>query len=238
MPVYQAAVDTYYNVDTNGKHPPPPVLCTVHDTSWLFTPLNGGSCDYDTKHSFDEKMAYNRAIINDKTSVQNLKHFIIIFVDPMANESDEDAKLDLMEQFEAEIEDIIKDIKKLREMDSTLKIDGQETFIKTTYYGIEIISRKTDGYVNASKLVMILKNNNSSYLSIWIHPKLINYIAFWAQPKYASTVGEIMDKINERVIAEHNADPNTPIGTHVDNVTSESMNYQQEKIDQLREEKK
>ncbi|KAA6367393.1 MAG: hypothetical protein EZS28_037079, partial [Streblomastix strix] len=47
-------VDTYYNVDTNGKHPPPPILCTVHDTFWLFTPNNGGSCDYDTTHSFDE----------------------------------------------------------------------------------------------------------------------------------------------------------------------------------------
>ncbi|KAA6360350.1 MAG: hypothetical protein EZS28_044123 [Streblomastix strix] len=136
-------------------------------------------------------------------------------------------------------------------MDSTLKIDGQETFIKTTYNGIEIIARKSDQYVNASKLVMILKNNNRSYLSklfntknwqeyyshfvlnyqnnrggenspstfmetietyaseyrgTWIHPKLINYIAIWASPKYASTVGEIMDKINETVIAEHEAD--------------------------------
>ncbi|KAA6358310.1 MAG: hypothetical protein EZS28_046163 [Streblomastix strix] len=44
-----------------------------------------------------------------------------------------------------------------------------------------------------------------------------------------------MDKINERVIAERNADPNIPIGTHVDNVTSEFMNYQQGKIVQLRD---
>ncbi|KAA6364190.1 MAG: hypothetical protein EZS28_040283, partial [Streblomastix strix] len=29
--------------------------------------------------------------------------------------------------------------------------------------------------------------------------------------KYLDIVTEIMDKINERVIAEHNADPNTPI---------------------------
>ncbi|KAA6321216.1 MAG: hypothetical protein EZS28_054583 [Streblomastix strix] len=54
MPIYQGAVDTYYNVDTNGKHPPPPVLCTVHDTFWLFSPNNEGSCVYDTTHSFDE----------------------------------------------------------------------------------------------------------------------------------------------------------------------------------------
>ncbi|KAA6390308.1 MAG: hypothetical protein EZS28_014166 [Streblomastix strix] len=54
IPVYQGAVDTYYYVDTNGKHPSPPVLCTIHNTFWLFTPFNGGSCDYDTTHSFDE----------------------------------------------------------------------------------------------------------------------------------------------------------------------------------------
>ncbi|KAA6353021.1 MAG: hypothetical protein EZS28_051452, partial [Streblomastix strix] len=54
QPIYQGAVDTYYNVDTNGKHPPPPILCTVHDTFWLFSPADGGSCVYDTNHSFDE----------------------------------------------------------------------------------------------------------------------------------------------------------------------------------------
>ncbi|KAA6390276.1 MAG: hypothetical protein EZS28_014199, partial [Streblomastix strix] len=35
-PIFAGEVDTYYNVDTNGKHPPPPILCTVHDTFWLF----------------------------------------------------------------------------------------------------------------------------------------------------------------------------------------------------------
>ncbi|KAA6349401.1 MAG: hypothetical protein EZS28_051935, partial [Streblomastix strix] len=35
-PIFTGEVDTYYNVDTNGKHPPPPILCTVHDTFWLF----------------------------------------------------------------------------------------------------------------------------------------------------------------------------------------------------------
>lgn len=33
----------------------------------------------------------------------------------------------------------------------------------------------------------------------YTNPKLINYIAFWASPKYAITVGKIMDKINERM---------------------------------------
>ncbi|KAA6361726.1 MAG: hypothetical protein EZS28_042747, partial [Streblomastix strix] len=43
-PILTGEVDTYYNVDTNGKHPPPPILCTVHDTFWLFSPASGGSC--------------------------------------------------------------------------------------------------------------------------------------------------------------------------------------------------
>ncbi|KAA6386783.1 MAG: hypothetical protein EZS28_017692 [Streblomastix strix] len=53
-PIYQRATDSYYNVDTSGKRPPPPILCTVHDTFWLFSPAAGGSCIYDTNHSFDE----------------------------------------------------------------------------------------------------------------------------------------------------------------------------------------
>ncbi|KAA6356581.1 MAG: hypothetical protein EZS28_047892 [Streblomastix strix] len=53
-PIFAGEVDTYYNVDTNGKHPPPPILCTVHDTFWLFSPRDGGSCLYDTIHSFDQ----------------------------------------------------------------------------------------------------------------------------------------------------------------------------------------
>ncbi|KAA6356908.1 MAG: hypothetical protein EZS28_047565 [Streblomastix strix] len=53
-PIYKGAVYTYYNVDTNGKHPPPPILCTFHDIFWLFSPTDGGSCLYDTTHSFDQ----------------------------------------------------------------------------------------------------------------------------------------------------------------------------------------
>ncbi|KAA6362587.1 MAG: hypothetical protein EZS28_041886, partial [Streblomastix strix] len=53
-PIYQGVTDCYYNVDTNGKRPPPPILCTVHDTFWLFSPNQGDSCHYDTTHSFDE----------------------------------------------------------------------------------------------------------------------------------------------------------------------------------------
>ncbi|KAA6400523.1 MAG: hypothetical protein EZS28_003945 [Streblomastix strix] len=53
-PIFAGKIDTYYNVDTNGKHPPPPILCTVHDTFWLFSPRDGGSCIYDITHSFDQ----------------------------------------------------------------------------------------------------------------------------------------------------------------------------------------
>ncbi|KAA6395204.1 MAG: hypothetical protein EZS28_009266 [Streblomastix strix] len=52
--INQGAVDTYYNIGTNGKHPPPPIQCIVHSTFWLFSPNNVGSCNYDTTHSFDE----------------------------------------------------------------------------------------------------------------------------------------------------------------------------------------
>jgi len=32
----------------------------------------------------------------------------------------------------------------------------------------------------------------------YVHPKLVNYVAIWASPKYAARVSEIMDSINER----------------------------------------
>ncbi|KAA6400043.1 MAG: hypothetical protein EZS28_004431 [Streblomastix strix] len=53
-PIFAGEADTYYNVDTNRKHPTPPILYTVHDTFWLFSPASGGSCIYDTTHSFDQ----------------------------------------------------------------------------------------------------------------------------------------------------------------------------------------
>ncbi|KAA6359352.1 MAG: hypothetical protein EZS28_045121 [Streblomastix strix] len=49
---------TFTNAQGNAKptpfQPSPPILCTVHDTFWLFSPAAGGSCIYDTNHSFDE----------------------------------------------------------------------------------------------------------------------------------------------------------------------------------------
>ncbi|KAA6381537.1 MAG: hypothetical protein EZS28_022934 [Streblomastix strix] len=48
----------------------------------------------------------------------------------------------------------------------------------------------------------------------YVHPKLINYIAIWASPKYASTVSEIMDAINERILATQ--DETTSIQEHAE----------------------
>ncbi|KAA6380703.1 MAG: hypothetical protein EZS28_023768, partial [Streblomastix strix] len=53
-PIYQGETDCYYNVDLMGKRPPPPILCTIHDTFWLFGPANGGTCVYDVNNTFDE----------------------------------------------------------------------------------------------------------------------------------------------------------------------------------------
>ncbi|KAA6377807.1 MAG: hypothetical protein EZS28_026666 [Streblomastix strix] len=53
-PIYQDDTDCYYNVDLMGKRPPPPILCTIHDTFWLFGPANGRSCVYDVNNTFDE----------------------------------------------------------------------------------------------------------------------------------------------------------------------------------------
>ena len=34
---------------------------------------------------------------------------------------------------------------------------------------------------------------------LYVHPKLINYIAIWCSPKYSIKVGKIMDSINDKV---------------------------------------
>ncbi|KAA6388017.1 MAG: hypothetical protein EZS28_016452 [Streblomastix strix] len=57
-PIYQGVTDCYYNVDINGKRPPSPIICTVHEIFWLFSSFQGGSCNYDAIYSFDE-------VIND-----------------------------------------------------------------------------------------------------------------------------------------------------------------------------
>ncbi|KAA6360021.1 MAG: hypothetical protein EZS28_044453 [Streblomastix strix] len=53
-PIYQGDIDCYYNVDLMCKRPLPPIICTIHDTFWLFGPANGGSCVSDVNNTFDE----------------------------------------------------------------------------------------------------------------------------------------------------------------------------------------
>ncbi|KAA6385866.1 MAG: hypothetical protein EZS28_018604 [Streblomastix strix] len=53
-PIYQGDTDCYYNGDLMGKRPLPPILCTIHDTFWLFGPVNVGSCVYDFNNTFDD----------------------------------------------------------------------------------------------------------------------------------------------------------------------------------------
>ncbi|KAA6341374.1 MAG: hypothetical protein EZS28_052464 [Streblomastix strix] len=52
----------------------------------------------------------------------------------------------------------------------------------------------------------INKGFDNKFKGYYVHPHLINYVAIWVSPKYAVTVRKIMDKINETVIAEHEAD--------------------------------
>ncbi|KAA6373144.1 MAG: hypothetical protein EZS28_031329 [Streblomastix strix] len=47
-PIYQGVTDCYYNVDLTGKRSPPPILCTIHDIFWFFSPNQGDSCHYHT----------------------------------------------------------------------------------------------------------------------------------------------------------------------------------------------
>ncbi|KAA6367290.1 MAG: hypothetical protein EZS28_037182 [Streblomastix strix] len=40
--------------ERNRNDPQPPILCTIHNTFWLFGPANGGTCVYDVNNTFDE----------------------------------------------------------------------------------------------------------------------------------------------------------------------------------------
>jgi hypothetical protein len=51
---------------------------------------------------------------------------------------------------------------------------------------------------NSSGMIYEIKKGFTKELQgTYVHPKLINYIAIWASPKYAVHVGKIMDKINQ-----------------------------------------
>ncbi|KAA6401375.1 MAG: hypothetical protein EZS28_003098 [Streblomastix strix] len=56
-PIYQGDTNSYFNVDLMGKRQPHPILCTIHDSFWLFGSTNGGSCVYDVNNTFDEMIS-------------------------------------------------------------------------------------------------------------------------------------------------------------------------------------
>ncbi|KAA6383321.1 MAG: hypothetical protein EZS28_021153 [Streblomastix strix] len=108
---------------------------------------------------------------------------------------------------------------------TTQIISNNETFTIGQYNGFEIIVREKDGFINVTKLVQIINEREHTNKQIkkivqsiinhvrgtYVYKKLLNIVCMKACVNYLHQVTKIMDKINERVIAEHNADPNTPI---------------------------
>ena len=123
-------------------------------------------------------------------------------------------------------------------MDGEQITSNNETFTRTTYNGISILVRDSDGYVNGSKMAkeakkeqfrrFIKKDKIQQYASfrgldesvqtifyelhagydndvmgIYIHPKLIHYVANWCSLEYAAKVADLMDAINEQQHKQH-----------------------------------
>ena len=58
---------------------------------------------------------------------------------------------------------------------------------------------------NPDLIYELKKGFSNDYSGIYVHPKLINTISFWVNPKYAVYVSKIMDLINERNQIENNS---------------------------------
>ncbi|KAA6313053.1 MAG: hypothetical protein EZS28_055820, partial [Streblomastix strix] len=72
----------------------------------------------------------------------------------------------------------------------------------------------------------INKGFDNKFKGYYVHPHLINYVAIWVSSKYAVTVRKIMDKINETVIAEHEADKTQAIADqfhYVINIVTDTL---------------
>ncbi|KAA6355175.1 MAG: hypothetical protein EZS28_049298 [Streblomastix strix] len=141
---------------------------------------------------------------------------------------------------------------------------NNESFTIGSYNGFEILIRDQDGYVNATKLVQLIneqENTNKQLKKItltqmyrdykrliqdksagpkkdqppqleyqlineyinevrgtYVHKKLINIICMKTSIKYLDIVTDIMDKINETTIAEHEADKTQAIEDQFHNV--------------------
>ena len=85
--------------------------------------------------------------------------------------------------------------------------------------------KKEYGYLedanNPEQPIYELKNGyNNDVRGTYVDPRLINYIAIWASPKYAITVGKIMDTINDIGKAKL-IDGDANMKEILDNLTSE-----------------
>ncbi|KAA6377684.1 MAG: hypothetical protein EZS28_026791 [Streblomastix strix] len=103
---------------------------------------------------------------------------------------------------------------------TTLIVSNNETFTISQYNGFEIIVREKDGFINATKLVQIINESEHTNKQIkkivqsiinhvrgtYEHKELLNIVCMKACVNYLHQVTKIMDKINETVIAEHDAD--------------------------------
>ncbi|KAA6363566.1 MAG: hypothetical protein EZS28_040906, partial [Streblomastix strix] len=69
----------------------------------------------------------------------------------------------------------------------------------------------------------------------YVHPKLINYIAIWSSPKYAYTVTQIMDSINERIQLIHQLDDTTSMAVQADIIFNQELEEKDAINNQLRQ---
>ena len=62
----------------------------------------------------------------------------------------------------------------------------------------QICDKFKSKYPQIEPYYILRKGYSDSYFGIYVHPKLIHFICYWADIDYAFTVAEIMDLINER----------------------------------------
>ncbi|KAA6357296.1 MAG: hypothetical protein EZS28_047177, partial [Streblomastix strix] len=105
-------------------------------------------------------------------------------------------------------------------METTVNQDSQQIFITTAYNGIKIVVRQSDGYVNASKMIVTMKQNERT---------------IWSSPKYAYTVSQIMDSINEGIQLTHQLDDTTSMAVQADIIFNQELEEKDAINNQLRQ---
>ncbi|KAA6391089.1 MAG: hypothetical protein EZS28_013385 [Streblomastix strix] len=121
---------------------------------------------------------------------------LISFVDPMANESDEDTRLELMDKYDAEVDDIFKDIQKMTSETPTTRQIGSnnENFTISSYNGFEIMIRDSDGFINSTKLVQQINEREQTrkYLTnITCSPVFVEYKQYLEQSGLFNLMGHL-----------------------------------------------